>query len=306
MTDSVKKYPYLSILGPTASGKSSLALRIAEEFDGEIVSCDSVQLYKGFDIGSAKPSLEEQEKVKHHMIGLLDPVESYDASRYAKEARKVIKEILSRGKLPVVVGGTGLYYRFLVGENVHSLPKTSLKKENLKSLSSEELHKKLSELDPERARTLHENDRYRLIRALDIALNVEGNFSEETKREQIDSFAPELCFLLDPPRKLLHQRIEKRAEEMLKLGLVEEVQNLLKEEQNQTSKAMTTIGYKEVRDFLSGKLPTKEELLFRIICATRQYAKRQVTFFKKTSCDLRLEDSVSQFDSVKELIKSVF
>ena len=128
MTDSVKKYPYLSVLGPTASGKSSLALRIAEEFGGEIVSCDSVQLYKGFDIGSAKPSLEEQKNVKHHMIDLLDPAESYDASRYAKDARKVIKDIISRGKLPVVVGGTGLYYRFLVGENVHSLPQTSLKK----------------------------------------------------------------------------------------------------------------------------------------------------------------------------------
>ena len=302
MIDSLKKYPYISILGPTASGKSSLALKIAEDFDGEIVSCDSVQLYKGFNIGSAKPTLEEQKKIKHHMIDLLELSENYDASKYAKEAREVIKKILYRGKLPIVVGGTGLYYRFLVGDNVHTLPESSSKKEDLKDLSLEELYNKVKHLDPERAKILHENDRYRLIRALDIALNAKGNFSDEIKKEKVETFLPKLCFLLHPPRALLHQKIEKRSADMLKLGLVDEVKGLLKETHVEASKPMTTIGYKEVRDFLNGKLTSKEELLFRIVCATRQYAKRQVTFFKKTSCDFLVEDPSRQYTSIKEFI----
>lgn len=286
----MKKQNYIAILGPTASGKSSLAMKLAEEHNGEIISCDSVQLYKYFDIGSAKPSKEEQERIPHHLIDVLDAHENFDAARYGDLARKAIEEINSRGKLPILVGGTGLYYRFLLGDDVHSLPKDACLKKGLQELTSEELFKKLQNVDSERAKKIHLNDRYRLIRALEIAEASPSNFSDETKQKLQGAFHPKFSILLDPLRKTLHERIEKRAGLMLKEGFINEVKALRKTISKE-AKPMTTIGYKEVCAFLDGELDSEEELLFRIICATRQYAKRQVTLFKKFSFDLKVESS---------------
>lgn len=279
-----KKYPYISILGPTASGKSSLAMKLAKELGGEIVSCDSVQLYKDFDIGAAKATKEDQALVRHHMIDLLGPGESYDAAQYALAARKAIREIWARGKTPIVVGGTGLYYRFLVGDKVHALPSDKSLKEQIKKLSDEELYKKLSELDPARAKELHENDRYRLVRALEIILSADSQFSEQITKDGLEPFTPERCILLNPPRALLHERIKLRSREMITEGLVDEVKKL-RETFSVDAKPMQTIGYKQVNQFLDGEIETEEEMFLRILYATRQYAKRQVTFFKKLKAD---------------------
>lgn len=279
-----EKIPYISILGPTASGKSSFALRLAKEIDGEIVSCDSVQLYKGFDIGSAKATREEQKVVKHHMIDLLGPGEDYDAAQYAEKAREVINDILARNKTPIVVGGTGLYYRFLVGDKIHALPSDEKIKSELEKLNDDELYKKLLELDPKRAEKLHKNDRYRLVRALEIILSSQEEFSEQIKTEGLSSFVPKRCVLLNPPRKILHDRIEFRTRSMLKSGFIEEVKSLRLQFQS-SSKAMQTIGYKQVNQFIDGEIQDEEELFLRILYATRQYAKRQTTFFKKMKVD---------------------
>ncbi len=284
-----EKIPYISILGPTASGKSSFALRLAKELNGEIVSCDSVQLYKGFDIGSAKATKEEQKAVKHHMIDLLGSGEEYDAAQYAEQAREVINDILARKKTPIVVGGTGLYYRFLVGDKIHALPSDENIKKELGKLSDEDLYKKLLELDPKRAEKLHKNDRYRLVRALEIILSSEEEFSEQIKTEGLSPFVSKRCILLNPPRKILHERIEFRTRSMLKIGLIEEVKSL-RSQFLVTSKAMQTIGYKQVNQFLDGEIKDEEELFLRILYATRQYAKRQTTFFKKMIVDEVLSD----------------
>ena len=195
----MKQVPYLAIIGPTASGKSSLAMKLAEELDGEIVSCDSVQIYKGFDIGSAKPTLEEQQKIKHHMIDILDDDTPYDAAQFAQEAQEKIREIHSRGKVPVVVGGTGLYYRFLIGEKIHSLPSDEKLRAELKKLSSEELSQKLEELDPERRKMIHDNDHYRLARALEVAILTEKSFAEQVSESGAADFKPLISILLNPP-----------------------------------------------------------------------------------------------------------
>ena len=299
----MKKYSYVSILGPTASGKSSLALKLAKEFDGEIVSCDSVQLYKGFDIGSAKATKCEQTIIKHHMIDLLNPEDLYDASQYATKARAVISEVIGRGKLPILVGGTGLYYRFLVGDGVHSLPHNKEVKKELRSLSSEELFKRLDELDPIRAKEIHPNDHYRLVRALEISEASESIFSKETTIEKKPIFLPELCVLLDPPRSFLHEKIEKRAKLMLQEGLLDEVRSLRKIA-SKDMKAMTTIGYKEANAFLDGEIRSEEDLFWKIVFATRQYAKRQVTFFKKLSCDFKSNSPKEDFKTICDLVRS--
>lgn len=300
MSSSKKEnYPYLAIIGPTASGKSSLAMKLALELDGEIVSCDSVQIYKGFNIGSAKPTQEEQNQVKHHMIDVLDDDSPYDASQFAEQARAKIQEILSRGKVPVVVGGTGLYYRFLIGEKIHSLPSDEKLRAELKKLSPEELAVKLEALDPERRKMIHDNDHYRLARAVEVATLSQKSFAEQVSEAGDEDFKPLVSVLLNPPRQLLHERIAMRAEQMVKEGLLAEVKELRKR-YPEFMKAMQTIGYKEANEFLSGDIETEEDLLFRIICSTRQYAKRQTTFFKKFPCDLTLEGS-KDWEQVKDL-----
>lgn len=295
-----KKYPYIAILGPTASGKSSLAMKLARDLDGEIVSCDSVQVYKGFDIGSAKPSAHEQKLIKHHMLDLLEDETSYDAAQYAIHARRVILEIIERKKVPILVGGTGLYYRFLVGDKVHALPSDDTLRDELKKLDQTELFDKLSELDPKRAESIHRNDRYRLIRAVEIALASKENFSDQVEKKGASSFKPSLTILLNPERKLLHEKIQQRAQLMLAQNLVDEVR-LLREKFSSDMKAMTTIGYKQVNQYLDGTLKSEEELLFRIVCATRQYAKRQITFFKKIPCDYLCKDSESEYKKIRNL-----
>jgi tRNA dimethylallyltransferase len=294
-------YPsYVVIAGPTASGKSALALALAERIGGEIVGCDSVQVYRGFDVGSAKPSAEEMGRVRHHLIDVVDWNEDYDAARYARDARKAIGDIKERKKIPVVVGGTGLYLRALLQEAFHDdLPSDEGLRSELRKETSEVLYSRLKACDPKRASEIHPNDRFRVVRALELNILLGGPVHEKTSI-QVEADSDAVIFILDPERATLHERIALRTAQMLKEGLMGEVSNLIKSGVSVTCKPMESIGYKQAATFLKGTLA--EELLFdQIKAATRQYAKRQSTWFRKTKDALVLPQNAH----IEELLKII-
>lgn len=268
----VKKH-YICIGGPTASGKSSLAMRIAQELGGEIVCGDSVQIYRGFDIGSAKPTPDEMKLVPHHLFDICDWSQTYDAFSYARDARRVILEIASRGKTPIVVGGTGLYLRALMGDAFDSGPHDPVLRAELNLQTSAELMHELQETDPVRAAQIHEHDHFRLARAVEVARLGGGTGVSEL-------WFPERLILCSPERAQLHSNIAQRVAIMLENGLIAEVESLLAQGCTREAKPMQSIGYKQVAAFLHGEL-SREELPSRILFATRQYAKRQCTWFKR-------------------------
>ncbi|MFK7873015.1 MAG: tRNA (adenosine(37)-N6)-dimethylallyltransferase MiaA [Oligoflexales bacterium] len=270
----------IAIVGPTASGKSQLALALARELNGEIVSCDSVQVYRGFDIGSAKPTLDEQHSIVHHMIDILDPQEKMDAAVYARSAQQAIANVKAKGKVPILVGGTGLYFRALCGEKFHDLPTDLNLKIELSQKNCETLYDELSQSDPERAQKIHKNDHFRLVRAVEIFRLTQMKMTDltaEVKKENLDFFT----WALIPDRKCLHQRIENRSVEMLRGGLVEEVENLLEKKCPEDAWPFQSIGYKQVLNWIQGgKCESFDQLSEKIMIATRQYAKRQCTWFR--------------------------
>ena len=281
MTGSPRSYV---VVGPTASGKSALAMELAKKHGGEIVSVDSVQVYRGFDIGSAKPSIKEQDDVKHHLIDIKDWHEEFDARLFAAYAKPVLQDIYKRGKVPILVGGTGLYLRALWGGGFHQdLPKDEALRHDLAKLSNEQLKEKLASLDPKRAAQLHVNDRFRLIRALELCLLVGGGWQEKLAPQKEDRDGA-YVYYLRPPRPLLHERIKIRAAKMLEDGLILEVEKLLSMGVLKDCKPMQSIGYKQACDYLSGLIP-EAQLCQKIEAATRQYAKRQITWFNKVTCD---------------------
>jgi tRNA dimethylallyltransferase len=282
---------YLVIAGPTASGKSALGLELATRLNGEIISCDSVQVYRGFDIGAAKPTPEEQASVPHHLLDVVDPLESFDAADYAVLAKKAIADVHSRHKVTVVVGGTGFYLRALWGQAWdQNLPSDAQVRQQFVEMSKEDLYRLLSEKDPERARAIHPNDHFRLARAMELVTLIGGplssvGFGQETQLRDPEAFV----VILDPPRVELHDRIAMRTRQMLAGGLIDEVRSLLDRGIPPTAKPMQSIGYREVCAFLAGDLE-ESNLESAIIAATRQYAKRQTTWFRRVPADLRLSD----------------
>ncbi len=273
---------YLVIAGPTASGKSALAMQLAARFRGEIINCDSVQLYRGFDIGSAKPSADERRQVPHHLLDLVHADENYDARSFAEATETLIQSLREHNRLPLVVGGTGLYLRALWRENWHDLPKSAELRQELETWTNEQLQSRLTELDPKRAAQLHSNDRFRLQRALEI-VQLTGIPMHEQKAvagEKHRAFAIRVVC----PRPLLVERIRLRVGLMLEAGLIAEVSALLASGVDPTCKPMQSIGYAQVVDFLQGKI-TEQQLPEQIEIATRQYAKRQETWFQKVQFD---------------------
>ncbi|MFK7824556.1 MAG: tRNA (adenosine(37)-N6)-dimethylallyltransferase MiaA [Oligoflexales bacterium] len=282
---------FLSVIGPTASGKSSLALNLAKALDAELVNCDSVQVYRGFDIGSAKSNLTEQESVPHHLLDCAAWNEDFDASRFAAMARSRIWEINQRQKLAIVVGGSGLYLRFLWGESFHELPSDTKLRKDLNLQDVRELYEQLTSLDPERAQQLHPKDKFRVTRALEINILSGKTVGELTGKSVEASFLPTGVIFLNRPRPELHRRIAKRAAEMLELGLIEEVRTLLARGCPVNAKPMLSIGYKQVVEHLHYKTLARSELLEKIIVATRQYAKRQLTWYQKVHHDIAIDNS---------------
>ncbi len=292
---------YLVIAGPTGSGKSALGLALAQAMGGEIVNCDSVQVYRGFDIGAAKATSVEQKAVPHHLLDIVEADQSYDAAVYAAAAHRVKAEIMGRGKLPIVVGGTGLYLRALLGQGWHSdLPQDQNLREELSALPTPQVLEELQRRDPKRAKELHPNDRVRLLRSLELVRLLGKPLDEAGLTGDKPRDPTAYLIVLEPPRALLHKRIQSRTIAMLDSGLIAEVQRLLSEGVSPNAKPMQSIGYKQVCAYLHGQLQ-KEQVEGAIIAATRQYAKRQCTWFRRLATDLRLNGD----ESLSEVITSI-
>ena len=281
----MNKPKVIVICGPTASGKTALSIELAKKINGEIISCDSMQIYKYMDIGTAKPTLEEQKEVKHHLIDFVEPNQRYSVAEYKKDAEKSIEEILSKGKTPIIVGGTGLYVDSLIYGIEY--PEIELDEEYRKQLEKEieekgleSLYNKAKEIDSKAMEKISPNDKKRIMRVVEIY-----KATGKTKTEQeIESRTHEVkydykVFAIKMDREKLYERINKRVDLMVKKGLIEEVQNILKK-YDKFPTAMQGLGYKEVVEYLDGKT-TKEEMIDKIKMETRRYAKRQLTWFKK-------------------------
>ena len=271
------------ILGPTASGKTALSIALAEKFHGEIVNCDSVAMYRELDIGTAKPSPEERARVPHHLFDFVDPAEEMTAGEYARQAREVIGEINARARLPIVVGGTGLYLRALL-EGLFTGPQRSDElRERLRERTAERgsgyLHRILCRLDPASAEKIHANDQPKLIRAIEVCLASRQKMSDmwQHGRDPLNGFRI-LRLGLDPDRAFLYDRINKRAQNMFDGGLVEETKNLVSR-YGDSVRPLSSLGYKQAVQFLRGEL-TLEHAVQAAQQGHRNYAKRQMTWFR--------------------------
>lgn len=274
----IQKPKVIAVVGPTASGKTSYAISLAKKNNGEIISADSRLVYIGFDIGTAKPSIEEREGIPHHMMDIVEPEVDYSAGLYAQEAEKIILDIYARGKLPIIVGGTGLYFRLLL-EN-YDVPKIEPNyelRQELSLLSFDELYKILLKTDPIRAAEISKNDKKKIIRAIEIAKHIEKPLSEYKKDPKFDVE----WIGLNYPRDILYERINKRVDIMIKDGLIEETEYLLKKH-GRIKNILYTIGYQEIVSYLDNKI-SLEEAKEKIKQNTRNYAKRQLTWFRKNS-----------------------
>lgn len=276
--------PLLVVVGPTASGKSSIAIRLAQALDGEIVSADSRYLYRELEIGVAKPSLDELEAVPHHLVSVASLEEPWNLGLYKQFATDVIEDIHARGRLPILAGGTGQYVRAIL-ENwqVPSHGPVDHLRDDLESIGSrigfDRLHKLLSEIDPEAAAQIDFRNHRRTIRALEVILATGVKFSESRTKE--DSPYRALIIGLDLPRDVLYERIDRRIDDMFSKGLIEEVQSLLESGFGQVLDGMRVIGYNEVIEFLRGHLQF-EEAVALIKRNTRTYVRRQANWFKKS------------------------
>lgn len=278
----------ICIAGPTASGKTSLSIALAKELDGEIVSCDSMQVYKGMDIGTAKPTTEEMEDIPHYMLSVAMPWEDFSVSKYCQMATPIVDDILNRGKTAIIAGGTGLYMDALIrGNDFAPYPSTGCR-EKLEKLAAEEgieaVIAQLRAVDPESADRLHPSDRKRIIRAMEVYLETGETITQHNlKTQQLSPrYNPVWFALEDAQRATLYERIDRRVEEMLRRGLLEEIKNLLAQGVPKKCTAMQAIGYKEFVDMLAGRcsLETATALVQQ---ASRKYAKRQLTWFRRNS-----------------------
>jgi tRNA dimethylallyltransferase len=269
------------LLGPTGSGKTALSLALGERLGGEIVSCDSVAVYRGMDLGSAKPSLEERARLPHHLIDVANPDEAFTAGEYSKWARAALKEIAGRGRLPIVTGGTGLYLRALTEGLFAGPARQEPLRERLRLRAQKRgsawLHKLLTRLDAPRAAEIHANDVPKLIRAIEVCLAARKPMSEVMGRDPLTGFRL-LRIGLNPPRTALHKRLNQRCAEMFAAGLVEETRGLL--ERYGPVKALDSLGYRQATGVLAGTL-TEEAAIEAAQQGHRNYAKRQLTWFRR-------------------------
>ena len=306
----MEKIKIVAVTGPTASGKTALAIELAKRLGGEIVSCDSMQIYRGMDVGTAKPTKEELSSVPHHLIDLLPADAPYSCSDYVKDAERAVEEIASRGKLPIFCGGTGLYLdRFLKGGNDDGAACDEHLREELKRFYEEKgvdaLYERLVELDPVAAESIHKNNVKRVMRAIEICLVTGEKKSEIDKKnaEIVDRYDHRVITLSFESRDLLYGRIDRRVDMMLEEGLLDETRRLLAEgifERSQT--AAQAIGYKELLPYLRGE-SALDACVDELKRATRRYAKRQVTWFSgKDYARPLVVDRGGEMRSMAELI----
>jgi tRNA dimethylallyltransferase len=277
--------PLIAIVGPTASGKSALGLLLARETGGEIVSCDSLQVYRGFDVGSAKPTAAERQQVPHHMIDVVEPEEGFSAADYAGRAREAIAAIKGRGRLPIVVGGTGLYLRALLQGLFAGPGRDEPLRKRLEGIAErggpERLHRLLARADPETASRLHPQDVLRVVRALEVFGKTRRTLSSQHREGGSEPLAGfEVCVIgISTGRDALRKRVCERTAAMLARGLLDEAARLLARPQGRGLKPLQAIGYRQAVSVLCGerKLPDAER---DIVTETMRYAKRQMTWFR--------------------------
>lgn len=299
----------LVIVGPTAVGKTALSLSLAKEFDGEIISGDSMQVYRGMDIGTAKATKQERSQVPHHLIDLIDPDTSFSVQQFKKLARLKINEIICRNRLPILVGGTGLYIEAVIHD--YAMPHVPEKPEfrrQMRQIAEVEggmsLHRRLAEVDPKSAEKLHPNDIKRMIRALEV-YHVTGRPFSELKGKGTSPYEA-LWIGLTMPRERLYQRINKRVDQMVEEGLVDEVRELKEQGYHLGLTSMQAIGYKEIMSYLEGDI-TRDEAIHLIKRGTRKYAKRQLSWFRRLS-EIHWFDVTAEgyMEEIKKLVAGKF
>ena len=269
------------LLGPTGSGKTALSLELAGHFNGEIVSCDSVAVYRGMDVGTAKPSAEERARITHHLIDVAQPNQPFTAGEYSRRARAALRDISARGRLPIVTGGTGLYLRAMTA-GLFAAPERQTELRARLELSRYKhtegwLHRLLKRLDPASAARIHANDTPKLIRAIEVCLAVRKPFSAVLGRDPLTGFRL-LRIGLNPPRKALYDRLNRRAATMFASGLIEEARGLLA--LYGLVKALDSLGYRQAMAVLAGTL-SEEAGIAAAQQGHRNYAKRQLTWFRR-------------------------
>ncbi len=297
------------ICGPTASGKTALSIELAKKIDGQIISADSMQIYKEMDIGSAKPTKEEMQGIKHYMLDFVLPNKRYSVADYKKDAQTAICEIIKNGKTPIIVGGTGLYIDALIYNIEYQ--DIEFDEEYRKELEKEVQEKGLEtmyelarQIDPEAMKNISKNDKKRILRILEIY-----KATKKTKTEQeIESRRNEVqynyqVYALNMPRQDLYERINKRVDIMINQGLVEEVEQILKK-YNEYPTALQALGYKEIKEYLEGIL-TKQEAIDKIKQETRRYAKRQLTWFRKNKQTMWLDAQAPKEENIEIIINNL-
>lgn len=297
------------ICGPTASGKTKLSIELAKEINGEIVSCDSMQIYKEMDIGTAKPTVQEMQGVKHYLIDFVSPDERYSVADYKKDSKKAINEIIKKGKIPIVVGGTGLYIDSLIyeieyqeiefDEEYRKLLESRVENEGLQAIYEEA--KKIDEVAIEK---ISPNDKKRILRILEIYHATGKNKTEQ----EIQSRKKEVeydyhVYALNWDRQILYERINQRVDIMVENGLVQEVEKIYKKYKKFPT-AMQGLGYKEVVEYLEGKC-TKDEMIEKIKMETRRYAKRQMTWFRKNKQTIWLDGQEKIQNNIKIILEGL-
>jgi len=287
MKDFNRKPDILVICGPTGIGKTSFAISLAQKFNGEIISADSMQIYKYMDIGTAKPSPEEQAAVCHHLIDIIEPNENFDAARFAEIANETIIRLYEKSIIPFVAGGTGMYIKALVHGIFKADPVDPQIRKQIKSdaklLGTQVLYERLHKCDPETAKKIHPNDTYRMTRALEIYESTGKKISEHHKQHRFSHERFNVLKLgLSMEREKLYERINQRVDDMIDLGLEQEVRDLLEKGYLPDLKSMQSIGYRHMTDFIQGKI-SRDEARITMKRDTRRYAKRQFTWFKADS-----------------------
>ena len=272
------------ICGPTASGKTGLSIELAKQINGEIVSCDSMQIYTDMSIGTAKPTVEEMQGIKHYLIDCVSPDVRYSVADYKKDATSAIKEIISKEKVPIIVGGTGLYLEALIYGIEYNEIEVDLEyrkhlEEIEKEAGLEELYEKAKAIDEEAMKKISPNDKKRIFRVLEIYHSTGKTKTELEKESRKGPDFDYLLFGINMDREKLYERINKRVDNMMKSGLIDEVKALINK-YKELPTAMQGLGYKEVVEYLNGAT-TKEEMIEKIKMETRRYAKRQLTWFRK-------------------------
>jgi len=273
----------VAIVGPTGSGKTSLSLAVAEHFTSEIVNCDSVAIYREFEIGTAKPSAAERARAPHHLFDILDPEQQMTAGEYARIARETLQEIKARGRMPIVVGGTGFYLRALLEGLFEGPERSDELRLRLRDIEhrrgAEHVHNILRRLDPAAAERIHANDVPKVIRAIEVCLQARKPMTElwEQGRDPLQGFRV-VRLGLNPERNALYARINRRCEQMFEAGLIEETEHLMKAHPD--APALASLGYKQAAQFLRGEI-NKKLALWAAQQGHRNYAKRQLTWFRR-------------------------